>query len=81
MPARELRIRPCLVYIHSDATALQFVLEPLYKIYSTVVGEHHKAVAAMLDEFGVHIKPSQYSLNVKPLLKLICTKVGLNHKP
>mmetsp|Transcript_33923 Transcript_33923/g.107781 ORF Transcript_33923/g.107781 Transcript_33923/m.107781 type:complete len:648 (-) Transcript_33923:66-2009(-) len=58
-----------------ERTFVQFVLEPLYKIYSTVVGEHHKAVAAMLDEFGVHIKPSQYSLNVKPLLKLICTKV------
>eukprot|EP00850_Spirogloea_muscicola_P014123 SM000099S25229 [mRNA] locus=s99:314289:317660:- [translate_table: standard] len=77
------------VYYHSDTRTfrrkppakggersfVQFVLEPLYKIYSQVVGEHRKSVEATLAELGCRLKPSAYSLNVKPLLKLVCTTV------
>lgn len=58
-----------------ERSFVQFVLEPLYKIYSTILGENSKIVGQMLDEFGVYIKPSEYNLDPKPLIKLICRKV------
>ncbi|KAL9248710.1 110 kDa U5 small nuclear ribonucleoprotein component CLO-like protein [Drosera capensis] len=52
-----------------------FVLEPLYKIYSQVVGEHKKSVEATLAELGVTLNNSAYRLNVRPLLRLACSAV------
>jgi hypothetical protein len=47
-----------------------FILEPLYKLTSTVVGEHPKTIERVLgEEFGVYLKSSAYSQDVKPLLK------------
>lgn len=54
---------------------VSFVLEPLYKIYSTCVGEHPSVVERVIGEFGVYLAGSQYKQDVKPLLKLACTKV------
>ncbi|CAI5518327.1 unnamed protein product [Closterium sp. Naga37s-1] len=52
-----------------ERTFVTFVLEPLYKLYSQVVGEHKKSVEATLGELGVSLRPSTYKMNVKPLLK------------
>jgi len=54
---------------------VQFILEPLYKVYSQAVGEHPASVAAALGEFGVSLKPSEYRMNVKPLLRLALSKI------
>ncbi|KAG9457723.1 hypothetical protein H6P81_002231 [Aristolochia fimbriata] len=54
---------------------VQFILEPLYKIYSQVVGEHKKSVEATLAELGVTLSNSAYRLNVRPLLRLACSSV------
>jgi len=54
---------------------LSFVLEPLYKIYSTVLGEDEAAVKGLLEEFGVYLKTATYKLDVKPLLKAVCVGV------
>jgi U5 small nuclear ribonucleoprotein component len=49
-----------------------FILEPLYKLTSTVVGEHPKTIERVLgEEFGVYLKSSTYSQDVKPLLKQV----------
>lgn len=49
---------------------MTFILEPLYKITATVIGEHPKTIERMLgEEFGLHLKSSAYSQDVKPLLK------------
>jgi hypothetical protein len=45
---------------------VQFVLEPLYKIYSQAVGEHPASFTRVLAEFGVKLKPKEY-------------KAGLSH--
>jgi len=37
----------------SKRTFVQFILEPLYKIYSHVLGSEGKALQAMLTEIGV----------------------------
>ena len=56
-------------------SATQFILDPLYKIYSQVLGEPESTVRAMLSEFGVYLKPSAYRQDVKPLLKDACSSI------
>lgn len=58
-----------------ERSFVMFVLEPLYKIYSQVVGEHPKSIEHMLQEFGMYLKTSQYGMDVKPLLKEVCSRV------
>ncbi|KAF5198581.1 U5 small nuclear ribonucleoprotein component [Thalictrum thalictroides] len=58
-----------------DRSFVQFILEPLYKIYSQVIGEHKKSVEATLSELGVTLSNSAYRLNVRPLLRLACSSV------
>jgi U5 small nuclear ribonucleoprotein component len=58
-----------------ERSFVQFVLEPLYKIYSQVIGEHKKSVEATLVEFGVTLPNAAYKLNVRPLLRLACSSV------
>jgi U5 small nuclear ribonucleoprotein component len=48
---------------------VQFVLEPMYKIYAQVVGEDERSVRGVMDEFGVALRPDSYGKDVKPLLK------------
>ncbi|CAM6121833.1 unnamed protein product [Calypogeia fissa] len=58
-----------------ERSFVQFILEPLYKIYSQVIGEHRKSVEMTLAELGVTLSNAAYKLNVKPLLKLACSSV------
>lgn len=54
---------------------VQFILEPLYKIYSQVIGEHKKSVEKTLSELGVTLTNAAYKSNVRPLLRLACSSV------
>lgn len=58
-----------------ERSFVQFVLEPLYKIYSQVIGEHKKSVETTLAELGVTLSNAAYKLNVRPLLRLACSSV------
>ena len=58
-----------------DPELPQFILDPLYKIYSQVLGEPESTVRSMLGEFGVYLKPSAYRQDVKPLLKDACSSI------
>jgi U5 small nuclear ribonucleoprotein component len=58
-----------------ERSFVQFILEPLYKIYSQAVGEHPASFARVLAEFGVTLKASDYKMNTKPLIKLACRSV------
>ena len=55
-------------------TFVHFILEPVYKIFSHVLSCESKALAPILDELSVQIKPSDYHLDAMPLLKLILSK-------
>ncbi|GLC44572.1 hypothetical protein PLESTB_001320500 [Pleodorina starrii] len=59
----------------TERSFVQFILEPLYKMYSTVIGEHPKTVEAMLAGLGVFLRTATYSLDTKPLLKQVCASV------
>ncbi|KAI3962704.1 hypothetical protein MKW92_012918 [Papaver armeniacum] len=54
---------------------VQFILEPLYKIYSQVIGENKRSVEATLEELGVKLPNAAYGLNVRSLLRLACSSV------
>ncbi|KAI7728558.1 hypothetical protein M8C21_001076, partial [Ambrosia artemisiifolia] len=59
----------------AERSFVQFILEPLYKIYSQVIGEHKKSVETTLAELGVTLSNAAYKLNVRPLLRLACRSV------
>lgn len=54
---------------------MEFILEPLYKIYSLVVSEPKQTIEPKLAELGVTLSNAAYKLNVKPLLRLACRSI------
>ncbi|KAJ9069824.1 U5 small nuclear ribonucleoprotein component [Entomophthora muscae] len=50
---------------------LQFILEPIYKLYTQVLSESASNLKKTLAGLGIVIKPSQYELDPKVLLKLV----------
>lgn len=48
---------------------VEFGLEPMYKLYSAVVGEDAATVARALAEFGVTLRKGETKMDLQPLLK------------
>ncbi|KAI0249552.1 Calreticulin family-domain-containing protein [Lactifluus subvellereus] len=55
----------------SPRTFVQFVLEPLYKLYSQVLSEETDSLKDTLAELNIHLKPVMYKMDVRPLLKAV----------
>jgi len=53
---------------------VHFILEPLYKLYAQVIGEDEDTLKHTLASLGIYLKASEYKLDVKPLLRLVCQK-------
>jgi U5 small nuclear ribonucleoprotein component len=53
---------------------VEFILEPLYKIMGYSVSEDKENLEPILAKIGIFLKNSDYKLDPKPLLKLICNK-------
>ncbi|EGD82082.1 Eftud2 protein [Salpingoeca rosetta] len=53
---------------------VHFVLEPLYKIFSQVVGEADFTLPQLCAELGIELKKSETRMNVRPLLKTVFTR-------
>lgn len=51
---------------------MEFVLEPLYKLYAQVVGDVDSTMAATFESVGVTLKKEERTLNIRPLLKVVC---------
>ncbi|KAJ1548054.1 U5 small nuclear ribonucleoprotein component, partial [Nowakowskiella sp. JEL0078] len=58
----------------SERTFVQFILNPLYKIYGQVLAEDTKTLKNTLASLGIYLKTNQLQENVKPLLRLVCSK-------
>ena len=52
-------------------TFVQFVLDPLYKIYSHVLSEETEDLRSTLNTLGIKLKPVMYKMDVRPLLKAV----------
>eukprot|EP00735_Rhodelphis_limneticus_P008737 TRINITY_DN2227_c0_g1::TRINITY_DN2227_c0_g1_i1::g.6655::m.6655 TRINITY_DN2227_c0_g1::TRINITY_DN2227_c0_g1_i1::g.6655 ORF type:complete len:985 (+),score=308.55,sp/Q5F3X4/U5S1_CHICK/61.14/0.0,GTP_EFTU/PF00009.22/2.7e-47,EFG_IV/PF03764.13/2.7e+03,EFG_IV/PF03764.13/8.7e-27,EFG_C/PF00679.19/1.7e+03,EFG_C/PF00679.19/2e-21,Miro/PF08477.8/5.2e-08,GTP_EFTU_D2/PF03144.20/2.8e-07,EFG_II/PF14492.1/1.2e-05,MMR_HSR1/PF01926.18/2.2e-05,Dynamin_N/PF00350.18/0.4,Dynamin_N/PF00350.18/1.9,Ras/PF00071.17/0.0052,Se len=55
----------------STRTFVQFVLEPIYKIYTQIVGEDVTSVEKTLQNLGINMKRTDLHLDVKPLLRRV----------
>ncbi|RZF47169.1 hypothetical protein LSTR_LSTR004878 [Laodelphax striatellus] len=53
---------------------VEFVLEPLYKLFAQVVGDVDSTLPAVLDELGVRISNEEAKINIRPLLRLVCSR-------
>ncbi|XP_077415073.1 116 kDa U5 small nuclear ribonucleoprotein component [Vanacampus margaritifer] len=59
---------------NTQRSFVEFVLEPLYKILSQVVGDVDTSLPRVLDELGVHLSKEELKLNIRPLLRLVCNR-------
>lgn len=48
-----------------------FILEPLYKLYSQVLGEDTATLKQTLGSLGIVLTPVMYKMDVRPLLRLV----------
>jgi len=63
-------------------TFVQFILEPLYKLFSQAVGEAPESFQRALKEFNRFshkLKPKELKQNTKPLIKLAFSKIFESH--
>lgn len=53
---------------------VEFILEPMYKLIGYTVSEEKENLEKILSQLGIYIRSSDYKMDPKPLLKLICRK-------
>jgi U5 small nuclear ribonucleoprotein component len=51
---------------------VNFVLEPIYKVFSHTISSEPKDLEHTLGKLGIYLKPSQYKADAKVLLKAVC---------
>ena len=56
----------------SKRTFVNFVLEPIYKLYSHTISESPEDLKETLGTLGIYLKPSQYKTDAKDLLRMVC---------
>lgn len=58
----------------SPRTFVQYILEPLYKLYSQVIGEEPENLQKLMKRMGVILRNKEIHLDPKPLLKLCLSR-------
>lgn len=53
---------------------VEFILEPLYKIFAQIVGDVDESLTRVCDELGIHLSKEEQKLNIRPLLRLVCKR-------
>ncbi|KAF2155797.1 P-loop containing nucleoside triphosphate hydrolase protein [Myriangium duriaei CBS 260.36] len=56
----------------SKRSFINFVLEPIWKLFSHTISESPDDLKSTLESLGIHLKPTQLRSNAKDLLKLVC---------
>ncbi|WYZ44299.1 hypothetical protein EsH8_VII_000735 [Colletotrichum jinshuiense] len=56
----------------SSRSFVNFVLEPIYKIFTHTISDSPEDLKEVLGSLGITLKPSQYKADAKVLLKLVC---------
>lgn len=61
---------------HSSAlrSFVEFILEPLYKLFAQVVGDVDETLLRLVDELSIKLSKTEMKLNIRPLLRLICSR-------
>lgn len=59
---------------------VEFILEPIYKIFSHVVSKEFESLKGVLGKAGVSIKKHEAKMDIKPLLRLVFQRFcGASH--
>ncbi|KAL1311629.1 hypothetical protein AAFC00_001739 [Neodothiora populina] len=58
----------------SKRSFVNFVLEPIYKLYSHTISESPEDLKKTLDTLGIYLKPSQLRANADELLRAACAQ-------
>uniref|UniRef100_A0A665UJN2 116 kDa U5 small nuclear ribonucleoprotein component n=1 Tax=Echeneis naucrates TaxID=173247 RepID=A0A665UJN2_ECHNA len=74
IPKRDRKFTKKAPSSNSQRSFVEFVLEPLYKILSQVVGDVDTSLPRVLDELGIHLTKEELKLNIRPLLRLVCNR-------
>ena len=53
---------------------VEFILEPMYKIFAQVVGEVDTCLPMLCDQLGIRLTKEETKLNVRPLLRIVCSR-------
>eukprot|EP00794_Sanderia_malayensis_P011954 gene11954-13191_t len=56
----------------SPRSFVEFILEPMYKLFAQVVGDVDTTLPKALEELGIHLSKTELKLNIRPLLRLVC---------
>jgi len=59
---------------NSDRTFIQFILDPVYKIYSHVVGGNPEDLGPLLEQIDVRLNKTELNLNPHPLMYTILSR-------
>lgn len=55
----------------SQRSFVEFILEPMYKIFSQIVGDVDENLPRVCDELGISLTKEEKKINVRPLLRLV----------
>lgn len=58
----------------SQRSFVEFVLEPMYKIFAQVVGDVDECLPRLCDELGISLTKEERKLNIRPLLRFVCNR-------
>ena len=58
----------------SKRSFVNFILEPIYKLYSHTISESPEDLKETLATLNIYLKPSQYKADAKVLLNLVCAQ-------
>lgn len=58
----------------AQRTFIEFILEPMYKVFSHVVGEADEGLKDLIAEMGIKLTKKEMQLNIRALLKLVCSR-------
>ncbi|VDK30967.1 unnamed protein product [Dibothriocephalus latus] len=57
--------------VNSVRSFVEFILEPIYKIFAQTVGDVDTCLPSLCAELGIYLSKSEAKLNVRPLLRII----------
>lgn len=55
----------------SQRSFVEFILEPMYKIFAQIVGDVDENLPRVCDELGISLTKEEKKINVRPLLRLV----------
>ncbi|KAF6038906.1 EFTUD2 [Bugula neritina] len=53
---------------------VEFILEPLYKVFAQVVGDVDESLPVLCDSLGIYLTKEDRTINIRPLLRVVLTR-------